>query len=477
MKIVIGSIQQETNTFSPCVPSYDDFDICRGEAVLKKTAVTETFRNAGVQLIPTIYANSVPSGMLGKEVFLRLKNELTDAIPRDGIDGIWLYLHGALEAEGIGSGEEAILLSVREKVGYDVPIAVALDFHANNSCGLAHLANIICGYRTAPHTDIEQTQIRAADLLIRCVREHMLPKPVILRVPLMITGDKVITAKEPMRSIISEAEKMEKTEGMLTISVFCGQNWVDAPNTGASIVAIAEDNMDLAAKCAKHLGKMFWEARKGFRFETAADEPDKAVDMALTERAKPVFLTDSGDNTTAGASGDNTYLLKLMMKKGVENVLFGGITDGDVIKICYDLEIGDRAEFTLGGLLDKRSEKTNIVGRLISRGNILGWDGEDAGRTAVVEIPGIKIIVTERRCALISPEIFGSIGINVQDHDIVVVKQGYLYPKLEAVSARSILALTPGASCEAIEKLEFHRICRPVYPLDKDLEWDPEQKV
>ena len=54
-------------------------------------------------------------------------------IPRNGVDGIWLYLHGAMEVEHIGSGELALLRMVRERVSFNVPIALALDFHANNT--------------------------------------------------------------------------------------------------------------------------------------------------------------------------------------------------------------------------------------------------------------------------------------------------------------------------------------------------------
>lgn len=59
------------------------------------------------------------------------------------IDGIWLYLHGAMEVEEIGSGEVALLSAIRKKVGYDIPISVALDFHANNSTELTKYTNII----------------------------------------------------------------------------------------------------------------------------------------------------------------------------------------------------------------------------------------------------------------------------------------------------------------------------------------------
>lgn len=532
MRIVVGSLQQETNTFSPIKTSWKDFDYISGEKMLSKIAVTDILKEAGAEIIPTIYANAVPSGRIDKVSFKKFCNELLDRIPNGNeIDGIWLYLHGAMEVEEIGSGEVALLSAIRKKIGYEVPIAIALDFHANNSEEIVKYANIICGYRTAPHTDMAETQIRAAQLLLKCIREKLLPKPVIIRIPLMITGDMVITECEPMKSIIDEGKRIENKPGILSVSVFNGQNWVDTPNTGSSVIVIPEKEKDarLALSEARRLAKMYWDARTEFKFQVDAFEPEKAVEEAMKAPEKLVFITDSGDNTTAGAAGDNTYLLKILMAKNAQNTLVGGITDSRAVKACDNLEIGDKIHLTIGAELDiEKSETVNVSCILKNKGNILGWDGEDGGKAVVlsfcdqdkseilsqeisseesknrggecqvdqvdqVEQVGqvdqesknkctgqieskdidIDIIVTENRCALISPEIFNSMGVNIFKYRIVVVKLGYLYPKLAQIAQRAILALTPGASCEAIEKLEFQNIKRPVYPIDIDFEWMP----
>jgi len=475
MRIVVGSLQHETNTFSPVKASWEDFDYAEGKEMLNKIAVTDLFLKEGAELIPTIYANAVPSGKLDKESYMKFLNEMVNRIPDAGeIDGIWLYLHGAMEVEEIGSGEVALLSAIRKKVGYKVPITVALDFHANNSIELAKYANIICGYKTAPHTDMEETQIKAAKLLLKCIREKLLPEPIIIPIPLMITGDMVITSSEPMKTIIEETEKIEKKSGILSACVFNGQNWVDAPNAGASVIVVPENekSAELAYNEALRLAKMFWNVRKEFKFQVDAFEPEEAVEEAMKAKEKLVFITDSGDNTTAGAAGDNACLLKIILSKNAENTLVGGITDSRAVEICDIKNIGDKVELTLGGELDvKNSESVKITCIIKNRGNILGWYGEDGGKAIVltVERRSVDIIVTQKRCAIISPEIFESIGVNIHDYKIIVVKLGYLYPKLAKVAERAIFALTPGASCEAIEKLKFYNIRREVYPINRDL--------
>ena len=133
MRVVVGSLQQESNTLTSRMSSRDDFTVHRGKSMLAHVSVTELFSSVGADLIPTLYANAVPGGPLREADFLDLAGELVSMIPRDGVDGIWLYLHGGMEVEHLGSGELELLRMVRERVGFNLPIALALDFHANNT--------------------------------------------------------------------------------------------------------------------------------------------------------------------------------------------------------------------------------------------------------------------------------------------------------------------------------------------------------
>jgi microcystin degradation protein MlrC len=56
---------------------------------------------------------------------------------------------------------------------------------------------------------------------------------------------------------------------------------------------------------------------------------------------------------------------------------------------------------------------------------------------------------------------------------VVVVKQGYLFPDLVDHAPRAIMALTPGASDLRLDRLDYRHIPRPVYPLDAPFTWEP----
>lgn len=479
MNIVAGSIQHESNSFCPKLAAYEDFDISYGDNILDKIALFRYFRQKGISVYPTLYANSVPSGTVGRKCFERLLDDMLGRFPsEDTIDGVWLRLHGAMEVEDIGSGDTAIVAAVRREVGPRVPIAVALDFHANNTDEIAQDANIICGYRTAPHTDMEETQLRTARHLINSIQRRELPRTVIIRVPVIITGDKVITTQEPMHSIIEKTVRLEEEEGILDASVFNGQPWVDAENNGASVAVVAqsEEYYNRAMEHACSLARMLWNARSQYRFQVDARDAGEAISLAMKEDKGPVFITDSGDNTTAGAPGNNAFLLKQMIQAGVRCSLVAGITDPDAIMKCRMLKKGDPVSLSLGGTTDPLAESVRVDAVFCHRARMLGWDGEDAGNAVVLKVPGIDIMVTEEPCAVVSPQIIESGGVHPSDYHIIAIKMGYLWPELSEIAAKSILALTPGVSCEAVERMTFKRIHRPSWPMDAPFNWDPDDQ-
>jgi microcystin degradation protein MlrC len=468
-RIVLGSVQHETNTFSPVETGLEDFHIVSGEEMLDRIAATRVFSERGWRVTPTLYANALPSGKVTRDCFDQIMDRFLSSLPEHP-DGVWLHLHGAMEVEEIGSGEVALLREVRRKIGAAVPMAVALDLHANNDRRIESLPNIICGYRTAPHTDIEATQIRAAEMLVQAMDEGLDLRPVVSRIPMLVSGDAAVTSMAPMAVIMERADELERSRGILNASVFIGQPWVDAPNTGASVVVTARNRGDAVA-AATELAQRIWDAREQFHFPTEALSPQAAAEKALAASEDLVFVADSGDNPTAGAAGDNALLLRILLDRGAKQTLVAGIRDRGAVASLWKKGVGEGASIVVGAELDRRSERLELRCTLVRKASVVGWSGEDAGRAVVVKANGIDIIVTERRCAFSTVGVFRSVGVDFRRYKIVVVKLGYLFPELERAAKKSIMALTPGASQEAIDKLRFARVKRPVWPLDRELQW------
>ncbi len=466
MRIAIGAMLCEGNSLTPVLTHFEDFDYAEGEAMFKKIAVMDMLKSRNCEVIPTIYAHALPGGAVVEQDFLKLANQIVDRLPSNGLDGVWLYLHGAMCVENLGSAEEYLLKMVRNKIGYDVPISLALDFHADNSDAIPKLANCVTGYRTAPHCDREETERRAMELLFRCIDKKILPDPQIARANVIICGDAVQTSLEPLKSIMEMAAEMEKLDGMMSVQVFNGQPWIDESYTGPNFIVTHEYDTKLALECAQKLAKKFYDVRYEFKFLTEAVESEEAIRLAMNATEKTVFISDSGDNTTAGAAGDNAYLLNKVMQMGAKNVLIAGIMDEKACNACYKAEIGTTLTLKIGGSLSSESESAVVTGKLIHKGDILSYQYNNAGPSATLDCGDFTVVITKNRAALCRPDIFESIDLDYKKFSIVVVKLGYLFPELAKEAERAILAFTPGASTERLEDMNLKRIRRPMFPLE-----------
>ncbi len=473
MKIALALFMHETNGFSPLITSYEDFEVVEGDAMLERVSVTPYFNNIGAEVVPIMFANNLPSGKIDKESFYRFREELVGGIPTD-VDGVWLHLHGAMEVEHIGSGEAALTSAIREKVGDKVLISVALDFHANNTTELCNNVNIITGYRTVPHTDADDTELRAAELLVRCLEENIYPEPHMIAIPFIANGDIITTEVGPGKTIMDSLWEIDKDEEILSISFFGGQPWVDAPNSHASVVVVPNKNKKRAIEKAKELAALFWNVKDNFQFKSPVIDPEEAVKQALSSERIPVFISDSGDNTTGGAPGDNAFMLKILLDYKVKNALVAGIYDSIAIDLCKNSKIGETIQLTIGaGISGDDATSVDVEATIRHIGELKNLYGLDAGLSATLRYEGIDFIVTENRCAFVYKSQFEKANVNIHDYQIIVVKLGYLFPELQEIAGSSIIAFTLGACCENITLLNYTQLKSPIYPFNNDMVWNP----
>lgn len=465
-KILVASFQYEACAFSSLSPEEADFETAEGEAVFGKLPVKDVFEKAGMTAVPCFYANALPGGILPADLFEKYAEKILSVMRENAdADGILLCCHGSCEAEGIGSGELELTRRVRRIFGRNIPLALSFDLHANIDVRIIDLADIVCGYKTAPHTDQAETQRAAAALLVKAVSgRRMVTK--IVKVPMLVAGDTMLTGEEPLKSLVAETKTAEN-DTVLRVNLFFSHMWIDAPNTCASVTVTASDE-ETAAFTARKFARKFWETRKQYRFLVPTGGVEDCVRAALAEREGRIFLTDSGDNTTAGAEGCRTDILRALTasQKNGKKICVAGITAKKIVSECLHKNVGDKISADLGG--EKRT------GTILRFGKILGWAKDIIGRSVSVDIDGVCAVFTEKRSAFISEENFRVAGERLEDYDIVVVKQGYLFSELSPYCAKQYFVFSDGASCVDIFRLRLKRIPRPLYPLD-DFEIDEEK--
>ncbi len=474
MKVFVGSFYHEATTFNPFLTEIDDFTFEEGEKSLDRFASTEIFKKQGIDIVPSIYATAISSGILTEETYHYFSGKMIARLKEaENIGGIWLHLHGSMEVENIGSGELALLKEIRKVCGDDVPISLTLDFHANLKNEFHQYVNIVRAYRTVPHIDQAETEQITARLLIDCMKNQTKIKPSFQRVPLFLPGEKAMGNSDPLKSIFKKLKEVEQIKGIISANYFNGHAWNDTENTSASVLVVPESESyeHLAKTWTSKLVEYVFSRRHEFTYNVTVLETQEAMEKALTASDKPIFIADSGDNTTGGAPGINTLLLKSFKEYelGNKRVLFSAIFDKQSFEKLNAYEVGDLVSETIGVNYDVNSSPVLLNGRLTSKGDLLGFMSsakDKVGEVCVVSIGQIDVVVANRGDSFTTLNHFKRAGITIDDYDIIVVKQGYLFDELSEIAGVEILALTPGATDQRLEQLKFHHIVRPIFPID-----------
>lgn len=476
MKIAIGGIATENSTFSIWHTSLAEFTVTRGEKMLERYPFIRQYED--VEFVPIIRARALPGGPVEPAAYDSVKSELLAGLKDRGPwDGVYLDMHGAMNVFGREDAEGDWMQSIREVVGPDCLMAASYDLHGNVSERVISNLDIFTAYRTAPHVDVMETLERAVDLLVYCLKEKIRPYKQYVSVPVALPGEKTSTEWEPGQGLYGLLPETLEKPGIIDASMTVGYAWADEPRSHAAVVVLGTKHDAVDAE-ALRLAQAFWDVRKEFQFGVPIGTSDECIQMALESAEPCVFISDSGDNPTAGGVGDVTYTLGRMIALDVPDAVYASIPDAESVERCFDAGEGEEVQLDLGGKLDTvHSQPLSITGTVLKVAEMPRIEyGLDAGtnKQAVVQVGNVKIIVTEYRTPFHFISHFQRLGIEPLEHKLVVIKIGYLEPDLKRAAPKALLALSPGAVNQALDQLPYKRIQRPIYPLDPDMEWEPQ---
>lgn len=469
MRIAIGGISNENSNFSPIPNRLSDFIVLTDEALLASPRYPFLGQFQGVTFIPTLFGGSLPGGPLAVDAYQSLKADilarLQAALP---LDGVYLDLHGAMLVEGMEDAEADLATAVRQVVGPSAMIAASMDLHGNISHAYIAQIDLITAYRTAPHRDTLETRQRACELLVQSLQTGVRPQIALTPIPLLLAGEHTRTDMEPGATLWTSLPAIDRVPGVLHAALFVGFAWVDEARAHAAAV-ISGTDAGVIRQEADKLALAYWNARHQFGFgDTPSGTIDECIVAALAAPESPVFISDSGDNVTAGAVGDIPLFLERLLAHGVPSAVVA-LCDAAAVALCQQAGVGATVETTLGGKLD------TFHGRpLPVRGTVVNLVEDDGGGAqAVLQVENVTVIVTAQRRGFTTVANFTRAGVDPLAHKLVVVKLGYLFPDLIRVAAKAFLALSPGASDLDLARLPYRQIQRPMYPVDQDFAWTP----
>jgi microcystin degradation protein MlrC len=486
MRIAIAGISFEALTRSPILTGKEAVQIYRGDAMDQDLwmvrGMLERLRKAkDVDIRLLLWATALPGGPLTREIYEQVKQETLTLLREEGpFDGVCLANHGAMEVEGLNrSGDTDFIVSVREAIGRDVSLAIAFDLHGNLTPEITRAGTVFSALRTAPHRDDRETGYRAADQLLSVLERGLHPKTALVQIPILTVGEVAVTHYEPAKSLYADLARIDAIPGVMQSILMVGFAWNDSPWTFMAAMVTTENDEQQAHNLAADLSRNVWNRRREFVFHMETASVDDGIGRAVASPETPVFLSDGGDNTTAGAPGDLTIVLKQLLAARVKDAVVPGIFSPDTVRQCREAGRGAEIELVLGREHSTApADPMTVTATVEAVGDKFKPDGFQPYKTeepgwARVRIDGVIATFHEQAIGITTPGHFTALGIDPTAHHIYVVKLGYLHPQLEPIAKRHILLFSPGASRFDLINMTWKRVRRPMFPLDPNMTWEP----
>lgn len=481
MKILVGGFHQESNSFSSNYSNREAFDITSGQTLLKQHGSMKNSQLAGIisalteinaEIIPASLYTASSGGPVQKEVVDEFLDDLFVTYDNYApVDGIFMDLHGATDMVGSIDCCGYILETIRQHVGKDVVIAYGTDLHANITDKMVKYTDAIAGYHTYPHTDYYETGYRAAKQGIQILMGEQFYQARV-RVPMIIPAEAYDTNEGVFAELIQYAKNLITIGKIVDFSIYQMQPWLNLADAGGTVLVTAATK-ETAEHYAKELAHKLFDLRREMTIKLYSIEEVFAAARKNTTNM-PVLLVDSADSPNAGSSADSSFVLSHLLKEKdpIRSCLM--VVDAPAVSHAFEIGVGNEGEFSLGGTLEPMFQKATKVHAYVRSLH----DGccpktpvndrvPDTGKTAVLQIGDIDIVVCSKEGKSSNPRSYRILGLEPADYELVLVKSATQYK----VSYSNFTTLfyptdTPGSSTANLASLPFTELPRPFFPLD-----------
>jgi microcystin degradation protein MlrC len=477
-RLAVARLWHEGNSFSPVptpVAAFQAREWIEGDAARAFYRDTATEMGAAVAFADAVRdwdveflrcAAAPPGGPVPQADYLAIRDEILAGFGRGPWDAVYLSLHGALITDADPAPELDLLRAVRQRIGR-TPLAVSFDLHANIGAEHVGLIDLAAGYKTYPHVDMAQTAGKLLRQLVALGEGRLEPKGAIVKLPLILPSFNMRTTDGPMADVAALARAVEAEPGILDATVFGGFAYGDSPHAGAAAMVFADRDSKRAGLIAADLARTLEE--RADRFFIRLPEPAAALSVAAAEGPGTVALLDPADNPLSGGIGDTPGLLHALLDaRPAVPALFAFFWDPDLVAQAHREGPGARLRVRLGARLTDRfgppveGEATVLKltdGHFRNRGPMERNLPVALGRTALLEVAGVRIIVTETCQTPNDPGYFDLHGIDLAAVRLLCVKAKNHFRAAFAPLCRRIIDVDlPGPAALDLRRLPYRHL-------------------
>jgi len=491
-RVAIIELINESNTFTLNRTSISDF---HASHYFKGDEIPANFRGTGSEVGGAIRvadekgwtpvyitaAHAEPNGTVLESARLEITGECLRRLKEAGpFDGLFVALHGAMVTETDQDGDSQFLREIRSVVGYEVPIAITLDLHANIFDELADLAQIAVSFRTYPHVDMNEVGVEASTLLDRAMRGEIQPALAIARPPMLLgCDDGRTTDNGPMCRLLESAAREMQQPGILNVAINAGFTDADVWAAGPSVI-VTFDAKSVERQAAFDVAGKMCDEIWAYKDQWTQPLPLDACIARLKEArgAKgTIVVADFSDNPGSGAYSDCTALIAAMLEAGVTNAAAGALLDPEAVAEIADRTVGETVTVTIGGKSDPSvgGGPLTVTGRVmaISDGSFVfegpmftGLPGT-TGKSVCLRVEGIDIMIVSERMQMLDQNIFRVVGIEPKEKSVLAVKSmQHFKGAFGPIATQIIVTDAGGLSSPDLSRRTYSRLRRPVFPLD-----------
>jgi microcystin degradation protein MlrC len=269
-------------------------------------------------------------------------------------------------------------------------------------------------------------------------------------------------------------EALERMPEVLAAGLATVQPWLDIPELGTSVVVVCAGGRDLAECHGRELAAEVWQRRRDYLPELVSVEA--AVRSAHDRSEGLVVLSDSADATTSGAPGDSNWVLQELLKYTWPRPALVPLVAPSVVAAAEAANVGAELNMPLGGVRDAKYSRpiqlTAKVERLfdarfIMSGHLAKNLPIDMGRSAVLAVGDVRVLVTSRSGPHFAPQFFQAGGFDPYAASVLVAKSPCGFRAAYHDRAREILVVrAPGCAPSDFWNYDYRHIPRPLWPWD-----------